>query len=147
MMAYGDYSCWSRYLPLGNWMTMKLGRIIEKEIISPEICCRNVQFEMKLQDITHTWCSMVFARSLNKAIRQRKALLSMGFGKMSINFHVPSLIKCQLVSLIFKNTEWLSQDGQKFFNSHCQKKCTFRILFSYFILRILALVIGSCDPA
>ena len=36
MMAYEDYSCWSRYLPLGNWMTRKLGRIIEKEIISPK---------------------------------------------------------------------------------------------------------------
>jgi len=29
-------------------MTRKLGRIIEKEIIPPEICCRNVQFEIKL---------------------------------------------------------------------------------------------------
>ena len=147
MMAYEVYSCWSRYLPLVNWMTRKLGRIIEKEIISPEICCRNVQFEIKLQDITDTWCSLGFARSLNKAIRQRKALLSMGFGKMSIKFHVPSLNKCQLVSLTFKNTEWLSQDGQNCFNSHCQEKYNFQILFSYFILRILALVIGSCDPA
>ena len=86
-----------RYLPLGNWMTRKLGRIIEKEIISPETCCRNVQFEIKLHSITHTWCSIDFARSLNKAIHQRKALLSMGFGKMSIKFHVSSLNKCQLV--------------------------------------------------
>jgi len=54
-------------------MTRTLGLIIEKEIISPEICCRNVQFEIKLQDITQTWRSNVFARSLNKAIRQRKA--------------------------------------------------------------------------
>jgi len=79
-----------------------------KKIISPEICCRNVQIEIKLYNMTHTWCSTVIARSLNQAIRQRKALLSMGFGKISINFHVPSLNKCQLVSLIFKNTEWLS---------------------------------------
>ena len=62
----------------------------------------------KALDVTHTWCSIVFARSLNKAIHQRKASLSMGFGKMSIKFHVPSLNKCQLVSFIFKNTEWLS---------------------------------------
>jgi len=73
MMRYEDYSFWSRYLPLVNWMTRTLGLIIEKEIISPEICCRNVQFETKRQDMTHTWCSIVFARSLNKAIRQRKA--------------------------------------------------------------------------
>ena len=100
MMAYEDYSFWSRYLPLGNWMTRKLCRIIEKKI-SPEIYCRNVQFEIKLQHITHTWCSMVFARSLNKAIRKRKALLSMGFGKMSIKFHVPSLPKWFL--FMFRN--------------------------------------------
>jgi len=31
-------------------------------------------------------------------------------------------------------------------NSHCQKKFVFKILFSYFNPRILALVIGSCDP-
>ena len=36
-----------------KWMTKTLGRIIEKEISSPEICCRNVQFEIKLLDITH----------------------------------------------------------------------------------------------
>ena len=125
MMAYEVYSCWSRYLPLGNWMTRKLGRMIEKEIISPEICCRKVQFEIKLQDITHTWCSMVIARSLNKAIRQRKALLSMGFGKMSIKFYVPSLNKCQLVSLTFKNTECLSQDGQKLFQFPLLEKIYF----------------------
>ena len=42
-----------------------------------------------------------------------------------------------------------------YFNSHCQrnffsKSCStvtnFQEIFSYFILRILALVIGSCDP-
>jgi len=58
--------------------------------------------------MTHTCCSTVIARSLNQALRQRKALLSMGSVKISINFHVPSLNKCQLVSLMFKNTEWLS---------------------------------------
>jgi len=51
-------------------MTKTLGRIIEKEISSPEICCRNVKFEIKLLNVTHTWCSSVFARPLNKAIRQ-----------------------------------------------------------------------------
>jgi len=53
-----------------NWMTETLGRIIEKEISSAQIGCRNVQFEIKLLIITHTWCSSVFARSLNKAIRE-----------------------------------------------------------------------------
>jgi len=55
-------------------MTKTLGRIIQKEISSPDICCRNVQFEIKLLNITHTWCSSVFARSLNKAIRQKPSL-------------------------------------------------------------------------
>ena len=71
----------------------------------------------------------------------------MGFGKMSIKFQVPSLKKCQLVSFTFKNTEWLSYDGQKLFQLSLIEKYIFQILFSYFILRILALVIGSCDPA
>ena len=93
---------------LVNWMTKTLGWIVEKVISSPDICCRNVQFEINLINITHTWCSSVFTRSLNKAIRQKKSLLSMSFAKSSIKFLVPSLNKCQLVSLIFKNTEWLS---------------------------------------
>jgi len=33
---------------LVNWMTRTLDRIIEKEIIFPEIFCRNVQFDIKL---------------------------------------------------------------------------------------------------
>ena len=57
---------------LVNWMTRTLGRIIEKEIIFSEICCRNVQFDIKFQDITHTCCSIVFAWTLNKAIRIKK---------------------------------------------------------------------------
>jgi len=51
-----------------------MGRIIEKEISSPDICGMNVQFEIKLLKITHTRCSMVFARSLNKAIRQKPSI-------------------------------------------------------------------------
>ena len=86
--------------------------------------------------VQHCFCPI-----LGKAIRQRKAFLSMGFGKTSIKFNVPSLNKCQLVSLIFENTEWQSWDGKNCFNSHCWKKCVFQILFSYFILRILAVVI------
>jgi len=50
------------------------GPIIEKEISSPDICWRNVKFEIKLLNITHTWCSSVFARSLNKAIRQKSSI-------------------------------------------------------------------------
>jgi len=64
----------SRYLTLVNWMTKTLGRIIEKEISSPDIYCRNVQFEIELLNITHTWCSSVFDRSLNKAIRQNPSI-------------------------------------------------------------------------
>ena len=71
MRRYEDYSFWSRYLPFVSCMTKTLGRIIEKEISSTVICCRNVQFEIKQLNITHTWCSSVFARSLNKAIRQK----------------------------------------------------------------------------
>jgi len=33
---------------LVNWLTRTLDRIIEKEIIFPEIFCRNVQFDIKL---------------------------------------------------------------------------------------------------
>ena len=50
------------------------GQIIEIEIRSPDICGRNGQFEIKLLNITHTWCSSVFARSLNKAIRQKTSI-------------------------------------------------------------------------
>ena len=35
------------------WMTKTLGQITEREISSPDICCRNVQFEVKLLNITH----------------------------------------------------------------------------------------------
>ena len=49
----------------------------------------------------------------------------MGFGKMSIKFHVPSLNKCQLVSLTFKYTEWLSYDGQKLFQFPLLEKIYF----------------------
>ena len=53
----------------------------------------------------HTYLvQQFFARSLNKAIR-----------KTSIKFHIPSLNKCQLVSLIFKNIESVSWDRQKLF--------------------------------
>ena len=53
MRRYEDYTWWSIYLPLVNWMTKTLARIIEKETSSPEICCRNVRIEIKLLDITH----------------------------------------------------------------------------------------------
>jgi len=41
-------------------MTKTLGRIIEKEISSPDIYCRNVQFEIKQLNITHTLGAAVF---------------------------------------------------------------------------------------
>jgi len=59
---------------LAKWMTKTLGRIIEKEISSPDICCRNGHFQTNLLNITHTCCSSVFARSLNKAIRQKPSI-------------------------------------------------------------------------
>ena len=71
MRRFEDYSFWRRYLPLVSCMTKTLCRIIEKEISSLVNCCRKVQLEIKLLNITHTWCSSVFARSLNKAIRQK----------------------------------------------------------------------------
>jgi len=74
MSWYEDYYCWRRCLPLVNWMTKTLGRITEKEISSPDICCGNVQFEIKHLNITHTWCSSVFAWSLNKAMRQKRSI-------------------------------------------------------------------------
>jgi len=55
MRRYEDYSCWSRYLPLVNWMTKILGLIIEKVISSPDICWRNGQFEVNLLNIKHAW--------------------------------------------------------------------------------------------
>ena len=135
---------WSRYLPLGNWMTRKLGRIIEKEIISPEICCRNLQFDIKLWDITHTCCSMVFAWSLNKAIRE-KSVTQHDLQKMSIKFHVTSLPKWQKVLLIFRNigpsiTEENSFHvllSKHFFSKHCSfSKISSKFLsFNYFLLK------------
>jgi len=48
--------------------------LLKKKISSPDICCRNVQFEIKHLNITHTWYNSVFARSLNKAIRQKTSI-------------------------------------------------------------------------
>ena len=108
MRRYEDYSGWSRCPPLVNWMTKTLGRIIEKEISSPDICCGNVQFAMSSW-ISHTLVAAVLLFDpWTKQSFKNQALHSVNFGKMSTNFHVPSLNKCQLVSLIFKNTEWLS---------------------------------------
>ena len=107
MRRYEDYSCWSRYLPLVNWMTRTLDRIIEKGISSVEICCGNVQLEIKLYNITHTWCSSVFARSLNKAIRQK-----------------PSITQYEL----WKNVYTLSRPAEKKLPS-VESRCT---IYSYF---------------
>ena len=143
MMRYEDYSCWSRYLPLVNWITRTLGLIIEKGIFSPEICCRNVQFEIKLQDMTHTWCSNNFARSLNKAIR-KKNVAQHELRKISSNFHVPSLPKWQKVLLIFRNVG-PSVTEENFFTSYYQKisfrntilsqKVEARLFFIKFLLK------------
>jgi len=48
---------------------------------------------------------------------------------MPTEFHVPSLNKCHLVSLIFKNTEWLSQDGQKLLQFPLPEKFLLQIRF------------------
>jgi len=59
---------------LVNWMTKTLGRFNEKEISLPDICCRNVQFETKLLNVTHTWGRSVFATFLKKEIRQKTSI-------------------------------------------------------------------------
>ena len=123
MRRYEDYSCWSRYLPLANLMTKTLRRIIEKEISSPDIRCRNVQFEIKLLNITHTWCSSVFDRSLNKAIRQKPSIAQ---------YELRRNVQSQQMPAGFENTEWLLQDGQKLFQLPLPKKFLFQILFSSF---------------
>ena len=57
----------------------------------------------------HTLGAAVFLLDLwTKKCVKNQPLLIMSFGKTSNTFHVRSLNKCQLVSLIFKNTEWLS---------------------------------------
>ena len=141
---------------LVNWMSKTLGRIIENEVSSPDICCRNVQFEMNHLNITHTWCSSVFARSLNKANRQKPSITQYELRKTSIKFHVPSLNKCQRDSLILRTFSGCHRLDKSCFNSHCQKNffsksCSPVTKFPrnvfFFSLRILALVIGSCDPA
>jgi len=71
---------------LVNLVTRTLGRIIEKEISLPEICCRNVQFDIKFQDITHTCCSIVFLPDPWTKQYVKKALLSISFGKCPLNF-------------------------------------------------------------
>ena len=121
---------------LVNWRTRTLGRIIEKEIILPEICCRNVQFDIKLTDITHTCCSIVFAWCLNKAIRKKKRYSAWAW-KMSIKCHVPSLPKWQKVLLIFRNISRSTTDENSFhvlLSKHFfSKHCTFTKIWSTFI--------------
>jgi len=91
-----------------NWMTKTLGRIIEKETSFSDICCRSWQFEEMLLNLTHTWCSSVFPRSLNKAIRQKTSITQYDLRK-----NIYSISRCksqqsQLVLHMIKNTEWLS---------------------------------------
>jgi len=74
---------------------------------SSDICCRNMQFETKLLNITHTWCSSLFARSLNKAIRQK-----------------PSITQYEL----WKNVYTLSRPAEKKLPS-VESRCT---IYSYF---------------
>jgi len=122
MRRYEDYSCWSRYLPLVNWMTKILGLIIEKVISSPDICWRNGQFEVNLLNIKHAWWSSVFARSLKKANRLKPSITQYELRKTSIKFHVPSLNKCQKDSLILRTFSGCHRLDKSCFNSHCQKK-------------------------
>jgi len=151
MRRYEDYSCCCRYLPLVNWMTKTLGRIIEKVISSPDISCRNEQIEIKLLNITHTWCSSVLARSLNKAIRQKQTLFSMSIGKRLLNF----------TFLVSTNASWFHsylgissvyhRMHKSCFNSHRQKKffcksCSPVIKFPRNVFLFQSQNNGSCDP-
>ena len=150
MRRYEDYSCWSRYLPLVSCMTKTLCQIIEKEISSPVNCCRKVQFEIKLLNITHTWCSSVFARSLNKAIRQKPRITQYELRKNVYQI---------FTFLVSTNASWfhsyLRKLSGKFLSTPIARKIpfanpvllqNFQEMFSFLILRILAIVIGSCGP-
>jgi len=127
-----------------------LGRIVEKEISSPHISCRNVQFDINLLNITHTWCSSVFNRSLNKAIRQKKSLFSMSFAKSSIKFLVPSLNNASWFHSYLRTPSGDQRMDKSCFNSHCQKNffsksCSPVTKFPRNVFLLHSQNIGSCD--
>jgi len=149
MRRYEDYSCWSRYLPLVNWMTKTLARFIEKEISSPEICCRNVQFEIKLLDITHL-VQQCFCSILEQSNPSKTNHYSAWTSEKR-----PVSTNASWFHSFIRTPSGYHRMEKNCFNSHCQKYFfpnpvlllqNFQEMFSYFILRILALVIGSCDP-
>ena len=76
MMRYEDYSFWSRYLPLVNWIRWTLCRIVEKERSLPEICCSKDRSEINFFKITRTWCSieLIFFQSWHMSICQKASI-------------------------------------------------------------------------
>ena len=134
-----------------KWMTKALGRIIEKEISSPDICCRNVQIEMNHVNITHTWCSSVFARSLNKAIRQKPSITQYELRKTSIKFLVASLNNPSCFHSYLRTPIVYHRMDKSCFNSHCQKNffsksCSPVTKFPRIVILFHFQNIGSCDP-
>ena len=102
MRRYEDYSCWSRYLSLVNWMTNTLGRIIEKEIGFTWHLLQKCAVWNKALDCHILGAAVFLLDPWTKQSIKNQAWFRMKIGKTS------SLNKRQLVSLIFKNTEWLS---------------------------------------
>ena len=155
MRRYEDYSCWSRYLPLVSCMTKTLGRIIELEIISPDICCRNVQFEIKQLNITHTLGAAVFLLDLEQSNLSKTKYYSVWASKKTLsNFtFLVSTNAIRFHSYLRTPSGYHRKD--KIFSTPIARKIpfanhvllqNFQEMFSFLILRILALVIGSCDP-
>ena len=145
MRRYEDYSCWSRYLPLVKWMTKTLGRIIEKEISSPDIFCRNVQIEIKLLDITHLvqqcFCSIL--EQSNPSKTNQHSVWTSEKRPVSTNaswFHS-----------FIRTPSGYHRMEKNCLNSHCQKyffskSCSPVAKFPRNVFLFHSENIGSCDP-
>ena len=70
--------------------------------------------------VQHCFCPI-----LEQSNPSKKSITQHGLRQTSMKFHVPSLNKCQLVSLIFDNTEWQSWDGKKLFQFPLLEKMCF----------------------
>ena len=87
-MRYEDYSFWSRYLPLVNWIRQTLCRIVEKEISLSDNCCSKDRSEIIFLKITRTCCSteLIFSILTHVNLSKSKHYSVKTFEKHLLNF-------------------------------------------------------------
>jgi len=97
-----------------------------------------------------------FSSILEQSNPSKPGIAQYELRKKSIKFLVPGLNNASWFHSYLRTTSGYHRMDKSCFNSHCQKNFfpnpvlllqNFQQWLFYFILRILALVIGSCDPA